>query len=388
MRHLLPVGIGVAIIAAVGVMAACNDGPKRVVGPSPTPVAPSPTAPPVVVNVEISGPASIPPGQSAQFNATLRFSDGTTQTATSVFWYGGGQFFRVDASGLVTAREENGEGVLYAEVTPNGTAPPSSGIRGPTIRSSREILVLPDGTYRMVGTVSENGPEPTPVFGARVEITTGPRLVAVTDYEGRYRLYGIPPVVDIRVSRDGYQPHVQRLQLAEHATQNFQLALAAARLDLTGPYTLAIDTGCEPVSTPSGPLDLRHLRYDAVLTQRGSTVEVVLTESSRFRVNGFGRGDRFSGRVDSAGATFNLGGVSWYYYDTYPDLVERMPDGTFLVVEGMVVTRGSRAGLAGDQPRLSSNRFDSRWPGVHPLYGSFIDFCSATLPFRFTLTPR
>lgn len=50
-------------------------------------------------------------------------------------------------------------------------------------------------------------------------------------------------------------------------------------LDLAGPYTLEIDTGCEPTSTPVGLLDLRHLSYTAVLTHDGSTLEVVLTES-------------------------------------------------------------------------------------------------------------
>ena len=122
----------------------------------------------------------------------------------------------------------------------------------------------------------------------------------------------MPGIADIRVTRDGYQPHVQRFQLAEHATQNFQLALSGMRLDLAGPYTLAIDVACS-TSTPV-PAELRHRSYAASLTQSGPTVEVVLTESSRFRVNSARRGDRFSGRVDAAGATFNLGDISVVLY--------------------------------------------------------------------------
>ena len=49
-------------------------------------VGPSPNTQPVVVSVEINGPASIPPGQSAQFTAISRLSDGTSQTPTSVRW--------------------------------------------------------------------------------------------------------------------------------------------------------------------------------------------------------------------------------------------------------------------------------------------------------------
>ena len=174
-------------------------------------------------------------------------------------------------------------------------------------------MVLPDGTYRMVGVVTENVQPTTPIVGARVEVTGGTPLAAITDWDGRYRLYGVPGTADIRVTRDGYQPHVQRLQLTEHVTQNFQLALSGMRLDLAGPYTLAIDVTCVPPRHPCAA-DLRHRSYAAFLTQSGSTLEVVLTESSRFRVNSAGRGDRFSGRVDAAGATFNLEDFFFQYY--------------------------------------------------------------------------
>jgi hypothetical protein len=171
------------------------------------------------------------------------------------------------------------------------------------------------------------------------------------------------------VTRDGYQPLVQRLQLAEHVTQNFQLALSGTRLDLAGPYTLAIDVTC--ATSRAIPADLRQRSYAAFLTQSGSTLEVVLTESSRFRVNSAGRGDRFSGRVDAAGATFNLEGfsASYYYYgplspsSEYANVVERLSNGTFLVVDGTALTRGSRAGLSGDLWGFVS-QYDSRWPSV------------------------
>ena len=374
----------VATMAVLSLTIACGDGPKQ--SRSPNPVAPGPSAPPAVVGVEISGPASIPPGQSARFSANLRFSDATTKTATSVLWYAGSQFFRVDPSGVATAGKENGEGVLYAEVNPNGTAPEHSGMRG-AIRSSKEILVLPDGTYRMVGTVTENGPEPTPLFGARVETTSGPPLAAITDYDGRYQLYGIPGLADIRVSRDSYQPHVQRLQLTEHVTQNFQLALSGSRLDLAGLYTLAIDVACS-TSTPVAA-DLQHRTYAASVTQSGSTLTVVLIEPSRFHVNGTGRGDRFTGRVDSAGAMFDLGDSFWNYYgaydpSTYPTLVERLPTG-FLVVDGKVLTRGSRTGLSGEL-RGSVQQYGFGFPSA-PSSQSVKGTCYSPA-HRFTLTPR
>jgi carboxypeptidase family protein len=374
MRKASRVGALVVAAAVGGLTAACDNGPRH------NPAGPTPGAQPFAVAVEINGPASIPPGQSAQFTAIVRLNDGTSQAPTSVRWSSHTGSLRVDASGLVTARPQTGEDILSAEATS------SAGVT----RGSREILILPDGTYRMVGIVTESGSQATPIVGARVEVTTGTPLVAVTDWDGRYRLYGVPGVGDVRVIRDGYQPHVQSFQLAEHVTQNFQLQLSGMRLDLAGPYTLAIDVAC-PTSTPVPP-DLRHLSYAAFLTQTGATLEVVLTESPRFRLNGVGRGDRFSGRVDAAGATFNLAGFSdtYYYYGPghtpgYANLVERLADGTYLVVAGTAVTRSLRAGLSGDL-KGGVAHYDSRFLSI-PLLSSAAGYCYSDA-HRFTLSPR
>ena len=374
MRFSSLVGGFAVAIALVGLMAACEG--DRQFAPI---VGPSPNTQPAVASVEISGPASIPPGQSAQFTAISRLSDGTSQTATIVRWFSNTNLFRVDQSGgLATAGQETGEGVLSADVTLTG---------GGLKRASKEILILPDGTYRMVGVVTESGLPTLPIVEARVEVTNGTPLVGITNSEGRYRLYGVAGTADIRVSREGYQPHVQRVQLAEHATQNFQLAISGLRLDLGGAYTLAIDLECGSTSTPVAA-DLRQRSYAAFVTQTGSMLEVVLTESSRFKVNGAGRGDRFSGRVDTAGATFNLGQVFWPYYapydpSTYPMIVERIPDGTFLVIDGTTLTRGSTRSLSGDL-RGGGFQYASGFPGVLPSR-SALGACNA-LPHRFTLT--
>lgn len=379
MRNPSLVGALVAAIAVVGLIAACDSEPKPGVGPSSN----AQPAQPHVVNTEISGPASIPPGQSAQFTAISRLSDGTSETATSVRWSSHTRLVQVDASGLVTAGQRTGEDVLTAEVSRSGNVG----------RATKEILVLPDGTYRLAGVVTENVPPATPIVGARVELTGGTSLAATTDWDGRYRLYGVPGTADIRVTRDGYQPHIERLQLAMHGTRNFQLALSSMRLDLAGPYTLAIDVECGITSTPVRPPELRHRSYAAVLSQNGSALEVVMTESSRFRVNGARRGDRFTGRVDAAGATFNLEDLlDFYVYandpSTYPNVVERVSDGTFLVVNGTAVITGSRAGLSGDLQGFVSH-YDSRWPDVPGgrVGGSALGTCYSTA-HRFTLTRR
>jgi hypothetical protein len=227
-----------------------------------------------------------------------------------------------------------------------------------------------------------------PIFGARVEVVGGTPVVATTtDPDGRYRLYGVPRIADIRVTRDGYGPYVQSVQLVEHATQNFQLALSGTRLDLAGPYTLAIDAACA-TSTPV-PADLRHRIYPASMTQSGSTLEVVLEEPSRFRINAARRGDRFTGRVDAAGATFSLGDNFYPYYGpsydplTYPTIVERLSNGTFLGMDGTARTTGSRRGLSGNLQGFLL-QYDSTFPSI-PL--RLLGSCYSTT-HRFTLTPR
>lgn len=364
--------ITLCVIALVVLPAACNNEPQSTVRPSPT------SSQPVIVSVEISGPSSIPPGQSAQFTAVSRLSDGTTQTVASVRWSSHFRLVQVDSSGLATAGQQTGEDTLTAEVTTE------SGMR----RSTKEVLVLPQGTFRMVGVVTEDGPSPTPIVGARVEVGGG-TLTALTDWDGRFRLYGVPGTGTIRVTRDGYQPHVQGIQLMDHVTQNFQLMLSGSRLDLAGAYTLAIDAACR-TSTPVAA-DLRNRSYAASLTQNGSTVEVVLTES-RFRVNSAGRGDRFRGRVDAAGATFNLEGFSEldYYWGpndpaTYANVVERLPGGTFLVVTGTVLANGTSGGVSGNLQGFFV-QYDSRFPTI-PLLSSSVGTCYS-VTHRFTLTRR
>jgi hypothetical protein len=372
MRRFSLVGGSIAATAFVGLVVACGDPQSRI-----------PTGPnaPSISTIAISGPASVAPGQSAQFTATIGLSNAMSKSAslaTNVRWLSSNQsLLRVNSSGLATAQQQMGDATMTAEVTVQG------GVR----RSTREITIVPDGTFRLVGRVTDSESQ-TALTSARVEVTPGP-LVAATDLSGQYRIYGVPADADVRVTADSYQPFVQTLHLTANATQNFQLTPSAKRLVLSGPYTLAIDVldAC-PASAPL-PVSLQHRTYDAVLTPTGlATVDVTLTEP-RFRINSLGRGNRFTGQVGFNGATFNLGGLGsgfyyyYYYYGptSYPDVVEQLSNGTFLVVQGLTVTTGTSAGLSGPLGGRLMN-WDARFPtGLFPLG-------ACTSSNRFTLTPR
>jgi hypothetical protein len=360
------------IVALSGLAATCD---------SPAENLPTTPSAPIVVGVEIGGPSSVPPGQSAQFAAMLRLSNGATKQGgrADVTWRSSTSTkLQVNADGLATAGAAVGEANLTASVqVPSG--------RGSVTRSAtREVVVVPAGTYRLAGLVSEADFPAAFIIGARVEVPG--EVSAVTGPDGRYRLYGVPPDTDIQVSKAGYQSRVQHVQLAAHATQNFALDLVGARLSLAGSYTLTIEVtdGCpEPKPLPA---DLRRRTYAAVLTQTGPTVDVALTEP-RFRLSG-NRGNRFTGRVDSGGAAFVLEPLSFYYYSyyysyfRYPNVVEGLPDNTHLEIGGAAVTTGSRAGLSGSLDGALV-QWDSRFPGTRVSLAS----CSSSA-HRFTLTPR
>ena len=123
-----------------------------------------------------------------------------------------------------------------------------------------------------------------------------------------------------------------------------------------------------------------------VVTQNGPVLDVTLTEPI-FRINSTSRGNRFSGRAGAAGAIFTLESYYSYYYSYYgpigyPNVAERLSNGTFLVVDGLAVTTGSAAGLSGQMSGGFAN-FDSRFPTS----AFFLGGCFSS-SLQFTLTPR
>jgi carboxypeptidase family protein len=365
MQRLFVIGSAVAIVL-VGLVAACGRDPV-----SRNPLAP---AAPSVGSLQISGPSSIAPGQSTQFIAETRLSDGTVKSSTSaqgVRWRSSNTaVLQVSTSGVVTAGQARGEANVIAEVLPNGV-----------IRGTREVVVVPDGTYRVVGSVREVEAPTQPVIGARVEVS-GTSLFTMTDFNGQYRLYGVPPAADIRVTANGYQSSVQSVQLTAHATQNFFLPLSGERISLNGPFTLTFDAQGSCFGSPALSADLQRRSYQAVVTTTGSLVDVLLTEP-RFWVSG-GLGNRFTGRTTAATVTFTLASFYTYYYIYYPNLAERLPNNTYLTIEGQATAvRDNNGGLTASMVGGHFN-YDSRFPAFNT---GRIGTCSST-GIRFSLTPR
>jgi hypothetical protein len=334
MRKLTLVTRSAMALTLLAVLASCDKSPT-----TPTAQPPASTATPV--RIDIIGPQSIAPGQSVQYTATQILSDGTSRDATNAVlnWSATPGAVLSVRQGLVTANTV-GDAVVTAWINP----PPVF------VRGSKEVIVVPAGTYRLSGIVDELGTSPGPVVDARVEVIDGAAagLSTTTGTDGRFRLYGVVGDTTIQITKDGYQTYTQSLNVADHSqVLTVSLPLVRPRLDFSGTYVLTI-TAAADCQLPD-PVKTR--TYTAVLTQQGPAVEAMLT-GSNFPLSKNGSGSRFRGRVEPTRLVFSISQYSSYYYyagpQYYGDLVEQLPDQTYLSIWGTVALTGPPGNLSGD----------------------------------------
>jgi hypothetical protein len=290
------------------------------------------------IRLEIQGPQRVPPGQTAQLAAIAFAQDGSSRdVSASATWRAFRLSILMVQAGLVSGvavGESNVEAVY------NG------------LRSTREIIVVPAGTFRLFGSVSEADYAGIPVVDARVEATggQGAGVQTTTAPDGRYRLYGVAGATTLRVSKDGYQTHTQNLVVTEDTPSlAVALTLVRPRLDISGAYTLTItaDPACS-----GGLLEpLRTRSYGAVLTQVGPQVTVTLTGAS-FAVSRRGGGDHFTGRIEPTQLVFSLPQFDGYYYGSYgdayyPNIIEEVAGPNYLAIWGNVAAVGTSGSFSG-----------------------------------------
>ena len=357
----------------------CGDAPPDdKVGPSP----PAPPAPSLltVTAVTIEGPASVHPGNSAQFTAMLQLSDGTERAGTAVQWFS-------SIPPVLSINTTTGAARTLSDIWGETTLSVEAAVAGVSLtgRATREILVQPDGTFRMVGSVTEADSLGQGIRDATLEVRLtedlSSRFVtrAGTDSSGRYRLYGVPAESYLHVRRPGFVSVTERIQVGSHTTRDFQLRVDGSVASLEGTYTMAVDaTTCTGFSIPVDS-QYRLRTYTATIRQSGTRLTVGLSDAP------FHPGsDGFSGIATPTGADLQLRSYyNPYYYPSYPpqpDVVERLADGTVLELYG-----GAR--LTGTPDRMSGSLGAiRRWQApTFPRPGNWLGGCSQP---RITLTRR
>jgi hypothetical protein len=318
---------GAALIAAT--IMACDRSPT---GPSLPGTGGGGTSSPLVgtIRVEIVGPSSIAPGEQTQFTAIGHRSDGSSEDVTQqVMWMSNRTSVLTVIGGRATG-VSTGEAILQARLN--------------ALFSSREIIVIPTGTFRVAGVITEADSQSIPVPQVRVDVVGNPSVPPATTFgDGRYRLYGISGPVQIRAEKAGYQTVIQNLVVNDHGTVNLVLPLAGPRLHVSGGYTLTITAADE--CRQQLPETTWTRRYAAIVDQNGPLLRATLSGAS-FVLSGQ-RGNNFGGRVEPSRVLFTLAGVNYYYYYYYGDLIEQLDESTYLAIGGGATLTGTSDVLDG-----------------------------------------
>ena len=155
----------IAVTALVLGLVSCQKSPTR----------PSPSGPVTIVGLTLVVPSEMAPGETVQLIANATKSDGSVENMTGqAEWTvpsdAASAVLSVTATGLATGRER-GEEVVTARFD------------GRTDQAT--IVVLPKGTFRLAGSVSENG---IGLEKATVTVISGvgEGLIAPTDARGYY----------------------------------------------------------------------------------------------------------------------------------------------------------------------------------------------------------
>jgi hypothetical protein len=280
--------------------------------------------------VEIVGPSSIAPGEQTQFTAIAHRTDGSSEDVTQqVLWMSNRTTVLTVTGGRATGVSA-GDAILQARFN--------------SLFSSREIIVLPTGTFRVAGVITEADSQSIAVAQARVDVVGNPSVPpATSSFDGRYRLYGVSGPVQIRAEKAGYQPVTQSLVVNDHGTVNLVLPLAAPRLHVSGGYTLTITAADE--CREQLPEATWTRRYAATVDQNGPLLRATLSGASFVLVGQ--RGNSFGGRVEPSRVLFTLAGLDYYYYYIYGDLVEQLDESTYVAIGGGATLTGTSDVLDG-----------------------------------------
>ena len=287
----------------------------------------------VLTSLSVNGPSTLAPGATGAFTATGRMSDGSTQDyTTKTTWQSS------DTSVLTISNTGVATGLAGGEAYVNASAGSTR-----VFYVSSNVLVLPTGTFRLTGTVSESG---LPVVAATVAVTAGQGngLSVLTSQSGQYRLYGVAGNVDVQVSKPGYTSVTKNINVASNSLLDFKdLVQSGPLATVSGTYTLTLTASASCTGFNALPELAKRRSYTAVITQSGPVLQVTLSGADFQLLAGQGNG--FAGRVQPDGVRFEIFG-DYYYYSEF-DVLEKVQADQVLSFWGEVTATASPAGISG-----------------------------------------
>ena len=207
------------------------------------------------------------------------------------------------------------------------------------------MRVLEPGTFKLSGSLSEDGVGA--LHGATVEVLsgTGTGLRATSDSKG-YALYGVAGPVRLRASAEGFTPQVLDVVVTGDTTQALDLTPAEAVTDVSGFWTMTVSPS--PGCRPGLPDIARRRTYQVELIQNATRLQVKVSNPTLRRNNQdhhFGTVLGSSVRLIIVGDTDN---GEWTYPDLYDQLSPTEAFGFSGSVQGTVNGSEIRATMDGD----------------------------------------
>jgi hypothetical protein len=266
----------------------------------------------------------MPRGQTSQLTLEGTLSDGSKKDVTSTaLWSSSNRnVVTVTAAGLAMA-VDFGQASVQGSSMAAGKSSPNS-----------VMPVLPAGTYILPGRVTEGGN--LPVADVRVETIGGPMTgrAVMPDASGSYAFNGVSGVVQVRPTKDGYQPATQTVtQDTQHVNVGLTPILPYASLGGVYSLTFTASPSCNL------PDDAVKRTYTATIAQTDAALTIVLSGA---RFGNSGQLNRFSGRVLGNAVSFTL------YHDLYygADLVEALADSRYLTLGGTADAIATVSGMS------------------------------------------
>lgn len=345
-RTLHVLGLALLISAAGG---ACGDDDLPPRNPL-NPTSPTPTV--FTTRISVAGPTTAAIGEETVYTATALMSDGTTHDAAAdVTWRTNPNLLDMTAPGRFVGKAG---GDAFVTIT-----------LGRLTSTISSVIVVPKGTFRLNGTVKDEG---APVRDATIFIDNqalGRRTIESPD--GTYRVFGVAGLTRLSVSKPGYATNTSDLTITDHQRVDVDMKLSAPRDNIAGRYNLRI-TAPERCANLN---EYRERRYEAVVEQNGPSLTVSLSGAA-FVSNRGATQNRFTGQMQALDAIFSMRDNYFYYYPYpgyYPDIYEEVSKEVFVGISGRAQAKVTAAGLSG---RLAGNFVvvDHRF--------QFIAKCSAT----------